>query len=214
MRSPSTIRLVIADPQDVFREGLKKVLDDLEWIIVVGEAKDEPGLLGGFQPQLVDVILVDLAISETTNPHLIQRLRNMAEHLHVIVLTAGHDTDRLRKALQAGADGVLLRSAQSATFVDALRKVADGYHYIQPELAATLVGLSVPSLLQVTERLSARQRLILQLMTRGLRNQQIGRQVGISETTVKSELRFIYAELGASNRAEAAAIALRIGLTD
>lgn len=214
MRSPSTIRLVIADPQDVFREGLKKVLDDLEWIIVVGEAKDEPGLLGGFEPQLVDVILVDLAISETTNPHLIQRLRNMAEHLHVIVLTAGHDTDRLRKALQAGADGVLLRSAQSATFVDALRKVADGYHYIQPELAATLVGLSVPSLLQVTERLSARQRLILQLMTRGLRNQQIGRQVGISETTVKSELRFIYAELGASNRAEAAAIALRIGLTD
>lgn len=214
MRSPSAIRLVIADPQEVFREGLKKVLDDLGWITVVGEANDEPGLLDGFQPQLVDMILVDLAISETTDPHLIQRLRNMADHLCVIVLTAGRDTDRLRKALQVGVDGVLLRSAQSATFVDAFRKVADGYHYIQPELAATLVGLSVPSLHQVTERLSARQLLILQLMTRGLRNQQIGREMGISETTVKSELRFIYAELGASNRAEAAAIALRIGLID
>lgn len=214
MTSTQQVRLLIADRQEVFREGLKKVLDDLEWVTVVGEADDELALLDGLQPQLVDMVLVDLDISETTEPHLIDRLRNTADHLCVVVLTSGHDTDRLRKALQRGADGFLLRSANSTTFVDALRKVADGYHYIQPDLAVTLVGLSVPSSQQITERLSARQLLILQLLAHGLRNRLIAKEMGISETTVKSELRLIYAELGASNRVEAAAIALRVGLVD
>lgn len=214
MTSTQQVRLLIADRQQVFREGLKSVLVDLDWVTVVGEADGEMALLDRFQLQLVDMVLVDLDISETAEPHLIDRLRNAVDHLCVVVVTSGHDTDRLRKALQQGADGFLLRSANSATFVDALRKVADGYHYIQPDLAVTLVGLSVPSSQQVNERLSARQLLILQLLARGLRNRQIAKEAGISETTVKSELRFIYAELGASNRVEAAAIALRVGLVD
>ena len=214
MTSTRQLRLVIADRQEVFREGLKRVLVDLEWVAVVGEADDELALLDALQPQLVDMVLVDLDISETTDPHLIDRLRNTADRLCVIVVTSGHDTDRLRKALQLGADGFLLRSADSAMFVDALRKVADGYHYIQPELAVTLVGLAVPSSQQVIERLSARQLLILQLLARGWRNRQISKEVGVSETTAKSELRFIFAQLGASNRVEAAAIALRMGLVD
>ncbi|HEX6301029.1 MAG TPA: response regulator transcription factor [Acidimicrobiia bacterium] len=214
MRSRSAIRLVIADTQEVFREGLKSVLGDIEWITVVGEADDEPGLLDQLQFLDADMILVDLAISGTTDPHVIQRLRNMADHLFVIVITAGHESDRLRKALQLGADGFLLRETDSVTFLDALRKVADGHHYIQSELAARLVGLSVPSSKPVGERLSGRQLRVLQLLTRGSGNRQIAREMGISETTVKSELRFIYAELEAASRAEAAAIALRIGLVD
>jgi two-component system response regulator DegU len=193
---------------------MKRVLHDLQWITVVGEAGDEPGLLDGIQPEFVDVILVDVLISETTDPHLIQRLRKLADHLYVIALTTEPDFDQVKQALRAGAEGVLLRSADSATFVDAIRKGADGYHYIQPELAVILVGLSGPSSGQVIERLSARQLLILRLMTHGSRNQQIAREMGISETTVKSELRVTYAELGASNRAEAAAIAIRTGLIE
>ena len=122
--------------------------------------------------------------------------------------------DSFGLALQLGADGFLLRSASSATVLDALRKMADGRHYIQPELAITLLGLSVPSSEQVTERLTSRQLQTLQLLARGMGNRQISREVEVSETTVKAELRFIYAELGASNRVEAAATALRIGLVN
>lgn len=213
MDSASLIRLVLGDRQEIFREGLKAVLSGMESITVVGEAGDESALLAVLQTQPADIVLLDLDLSPTTDPQIINHVRT-AEEARVIVMTPGHDNERLRKALQLGADGFLLRDVRPGTLLDALRTVSDGHQYVEPELAASLVGLSLPKLHQVRERLTVRQLTILELLIRGLGNRRIASETGLSETTVKSELRFIYAELRASNRAEAAAIALRIGLVD
>lgn len=214
MNAQYATRVVIADSQEIFTTGLKSLLTGVAWIVVVGEANEATGLFEILESSRVDLLLLDPGLPEVREPHLIERLRILTGNLRIVVMTAGDESEKLRTALQLGADGIIHRSAGAEEFVSAVRKVADGHHYIQPELINSLVWLSAPPMERVSERLSPRQSRVLQLLTQGLGNRQIAATMDISETTVKSELRLIYAELEASSRAEAAAIALRIGLVD
>lgn len=212
--NPSAVSLVITDPQQVFREGLKSVLDGLEWIRTLREASTDDGLFEILGSVDADMVLVGLAAVSTTPAEFVRRLLAITSQVSVVVVASEEQLICAKQALQLGAKGFLRRDAYGVDYVSALHNVAIGNHYIQPELVHSLIALPSLSRERAGERLSVRQHQILEHLTRGLHNKDIADHLGISETTVKSELRLLYAELEASTRSEAVAVALRIGLVD
>ncbi len=200
------MRVIIADRLEVYRQGLRSVFADCDWIEVVGEADDEATLLESIQRAETDAVVITSGISE--DPAVVERLRRHAPEVRVIVVLDDHA--HVIKALESDAEGYLLASAGCRDFVAALRRVADGSRYIQTELARSLV--ETPP--HPSNRLSAQQLRILRLVAAGLRNKQVATSLGVSETTVKYHLRTIYAQLDATSRVEAVAAAIRAGLVD
>lgn len=204
---------MIADRQEIFRRGLRSVLATTASIIVVGETADEEELFEILSSDEVDIILLDLEMSGRRGRDVLERLRADSGEVSVLVLVAAaNHSFRLKRALELDVDGMILRKASVVELRTALGEVAGGQRYIHPELMRSLVEISTPSPERPADRLSPRQLQILAMVSRGRRNKQIAHEMQISETTVKSELRVIYAELGVSSRAEAVAMALRVGL--
>lgn len=208
------MRVIITDDHRLFREGLKLILAGVEGVEVVGEAGDGLALFGLLETVPVEVVLLDLGMSQMSGFGVLERLRDQFPELRALVLSMHDEPSYVRRAIELGAVGYLLKSAGKDELVRALRLVAEGYPYIQGELASALVEPIDGTPGQQNQRPTGRQMEILQLLTEGLENKQIARQLSISETTVKSHLRVIYARLGAHSRAEAAATALRLGLVD
>lgn len=209
----SSIRVVIADRQEIFRRGLRSVLATTASVIVVGETADEEELFEILSSDEVDIILLDLEMSGRRGRDVLERLRADSGEVSVLVLVAAaNHSFRLKRALELDVDGMILRKASVVELRTALGEVAGGQRYIHPELMRSLVEISTPSPERPADRLSPRRLQILAMVSRGRRNKQIAHEMQISETTVKSELRVIYAELGVSSRAEAVAMALRVGL--
>lgn len=204
---------MIADRQEIFRRGLRSVLATTASVIVVGETADEEELFEILSSDEVDIILLDLEMSGRRGRDVLERLRADSGEVSVLVLVAAaNHSFRLKRALELDVDGMILRKASVVELRTALGEVAGGQRYIHPELMRSLVEISTPSPERPADRLSPRRLQILAMVSRGRRNKQIAHEMQISETTVKSELRVIYAELGVSSRAEAVAMALRVGL--
>ena len=208
------MRLILADDQQVYREGVKSLLADNEWVDIVGEADDDVALLELLASVAANAVLLDPGISAGAGIQIVERMRDLVPDLRVVIITRLDDHAHVKKAIESGADGYLLRTIDSYELATALRMVADGHHYIQAELVNTLVDPPATSLDRLRERPLPQQLRILQLVTQGLKNKQIATDLGISETTVKSQLRVIYSHLEASSRAEAVAAALRLGIVD
>jgi len=208
------VRLIIADDQQVYREGVKSLLADFEWVDIVGEAADGVALLELLESVAANAVLLDPGISDGSGTQIVERIRELVPELRVVIVTGPLDHAHVRAAIEAGADGYLLRTIGSYELVTALRMVADGHHYIQADLIDALVDPSATSLDRFRDRTSPQQVRILQLVTQGLKNKQIARDLGISETTLKSQLRVLYSQLDASSRAEAVAAALRLGIVE
>jgi DNA-binding NarL/FixJ family response regulator len=206
------MRLIIADGQEVYREGVKSLLADCDWVEVVGEADDGAALLKLMESVTADVALVDIGISDGPSLQVVEGLREVAPEVRVVIVTVADD--HVREAIELGVDAYLLKSAAAHELTAALRLVADGHHYIQAELVNTLRDPSAALSDRLWHRRSPQQQRILQLVTQGMKNKQIARQLGISETTVKSQLRVIYSHLEASSRVEAVAAALRLGIVE
>lgn len=208
------MRLIITDDQRLFREGLKLILASVEGVEIVGEVGDGVALFRLLEIVPAEVVLLDLGMSPMNGFPVLQQLRDEVPEVKALVLSMHDEPSDVRKAIELGAAGYLLKSTSKEELVRALRLVAEGYPYIQGELAAALVGpIDGPSD-QHNQRPVGRHREILQLLTEGFENKQIARQLGISETTVKSHLRVIYARLDVRSRAEAVASALRLGFVD
>jgi DNA-binding NarL/FixJ family response regulator len=123
------VRLIIADDQEVYREGLKSLLADFEWVDIIGEAEGDAALLELVESVAADVVLLDPGISDGTGIQVIERMRELVPELHVIIVTRLDDT-HMRTAIESGVDGLLLRTIGSDELATALRLVADGHHYI------------------------------------------------------------------------------------
>lgn len=103
MNTPYAIRLLIADSQEIFAVGLKSVLAEVEWLVVIGELNEAMSLFEVLESSRVDMLLLDLGISELTDPHIIEGMRDLKANLRIVVVTAGNESERLRRALQLGA---------------------------------------------------------------------------------------------------------------
>ncbi len=202
------MRVIIANGDEVYRLGLRSACAEVDWVTVVAEADDATELLSVLQDVEADAIV--FCWENPADLGAVDRVRQIAPALPVIVLAATQDHILLAKALELNAAGYLLTSARIHEFLAALSRVDRGERYLQTEWASVLVDPAA----KASERLSSQQLRILHLVAEGLRNKQVAKQLGISPTTVKYHLRTIYAQLDVSNRVEAVAAALRAGLVE
>lgn len=200
------IQVLIADDHVTVREGLAAMIGRQPDMRVVGEAANGREAVDLWLKHRPDVALLDLRMPVLDGVGAIEEIRRQEASARLIVLTT-YDTDNeISGAIKAGAKGYLLKDAQREELLGCIRKVHDGETCIPPSLVAKLAaGMS-------SEALTGRELDVLTLLARGKSNKEIGANLYISETTVKSHLRSIFAKLNVLSRTEAITVASRRGL--
>jgi DNA-binding NarL/FixJ family response regulator len=209
------VRVVIADDHRIVREGVRWMLQDEPDIEVVGEAQDGEALLDLLARETPDVVLLDVRMPGLGGLEALERMERSSHGPRVIVLSMLGEPGYVRRAIELGAAGYLLKSTTREELVNALRAVADGHGYVQGEVSGTLLAYVTEQpagdeLVQLTQR----ELDVMKLTAEGLANKQIARRLRISEATVKTHLKDIFERLGVSNRAEAVATAMRLGMIE
>jgi NarL family two-component system response regulator LiaR len=207
--SPSKpIRVMLVDDHTMVRRGLAtflKVFDDLQ---LVGEAENGEAALQLCAEVLPDVILMDMALPTMDGATATHAIRQQFPQVQVIVLTSFKEGELIKKALEAGAIGYLLKDVSADELVGAIRAAHAGRATLSPEAAQALVETAnqppAPGL-DLTER----EREVLALMIEGLNNTQIAGRLTVSPSTIKSHVSNILAKLGVASRTEAVTLALR-----
>jgi DNA-binding NarL/FixJ family response regulator len=204
------IRVAIADDHRVVRVGLQQLLETIDGIELVGAADGGEAaveLCGQTKP---DVLLLDLAMPDLDGIGVTRQVGRISPDTRVIVFTAFGDREEVVAALDAGAVGYLLKDAEPSELGAAIRAAAQGEAPLAPRAAAAL--LEELGRAQTRTELTARERDVLTLLVSGLSNKQIGRQLGISEKTVKGHLTNLFQRIGVSDRTQAALWAQRNGI--
>lgn len=205
------IKVLIADDHAVLRHGLRLILHETVDLTVVGEADNGEAAVTLARELQPDVVLMDLNMPGLNGVEATHRIRTDQPHAHVVILTISKKDRDLVEAVKAGAKGYLLKSAESSEVVNAIRRVVAGEAILPPALMARVLdGLTNPA--PTPKILTAREEEILKLVAQGLGNRAIAGTLYISENTVKTHVRHILEKLNLSNRAEAAAYAVRAGL--
>lgn len=203
-------RVLIVGEDPLARGGLAVLLAGAAGVLVVGQTA--PGAqtaaaVTGLQP---DAVLWDLGVSPREVPDGIGGVGGIGSLPAVVVLVA--DEEVAVEALAAGARGVLPREAGPGRIAAALRAAARGLVVLDDEFAAALLRPRAPSVSALVEPLTSRELEVLQLLSEGLSNKEIGSRLGISESTAKFHVNAIAGKLGANGRTDAVVRAARLGL--
>ncbi len=207
------MRIVIADDHWTVRDGLKWMLSDENDIEVVGEASTGVELLELLATTETDIVLLDVNMPEMGGLEALEALRKTTPSLGVIVLSMHDKAVYVKRAVELGANGYLLKSAGKDELVRAIGIVAEGGSYIQGELTGVILE-SATSGDATSPRLSNREHQVLSRVAQGEENKQIANALGISEATVKTYLKSIFERLEVHSRAEAVAVGLRLGIIE
>lgn len=197
------VKIVIVDDHAVVRAGLASVLGFESDLSVVGDAADGETAVAAAVRYGPDVVIMDIMMPGMDGATATAEIKRQAPSVRVLALTSCGSAEELRRVLDAGADGVLMKSVSNPCLTDAIRRVASGERVVMPEIEKMVEEL--PADADLTDR----QREILDSVTKGLRNQDIARNFGISLPCVKKHMRTIFAKLGVTSRAEAVSTALR-----
>jgi DNA-binding NarL/FixJ family response regulator len=206
MISSARIRVFVVDDHPVVREGLRAVLELGADCDVGGEAADGRAAIEGYDRLRPDVIIVDIRLPIVGGIEAIAAIRRIDPEARIIAITSYGGDAEIRRALDAGALGLLLKGASGEEVVDAVRRVHSGRPYIAADASDELrAGSDSPSL-------TRRESDVLRLMAEGLRNHEIAANLGLSLGTVKVHVNRILEKLDAVDRTEAVTRALRRGL--
>jgi DNA-binding NarL/FixJ family response regulator len=209
------IRVLLVDDHAVVREGLRNFLALQDGLEIVGEASDGAEAIEQAQRLEPDVILMDLVMPGLDGIGAMRQLRVRSPGSRVIVLTSFLEDERVLPAIQAGAAGYLLKNVAPAELARAIRAAHAGEAIIDPTAAARLVHAIADDArprIEEPERLTRRERDVLELIARGQSNKRIALALGISEKTVKTHVGHLLAKLGVSDRTQAALMAVEEGL--
>jgi two-component system, NarL family, response regulator NreC len=206
-------RVLIVDDHAVVRAGLKLLLeaeDDLEAVGEAGSARDAIFEARSLKP---DVVLLDVVMPDQSGLEIIQQLLHENDDGKVLVLSMQDEPRYVREAFEAGASGYVLKEAADAEVVAAIREVAKGGRYVNPELGARLIAAESEERKRADEDpLSEREREVLRLLALGHTNQEIAEQLYISVRTAETHRAHIMQKLRLSSRAELVRFALDQGL--
>jgi two-component system, NarL family, response regulator NreC len=203
------ISVLIVDDHALFRAGLRSRLELEQDITPVGEAATAEEAVNRARSLQPDLVLLDLLLPGTSGQEAIAELAEVSPRSRVLVVSSQAAPSSVRQALAAGAAGYVPKRASDQELVAAIRQVAAGEGYVDPDLGAKLV---VPDRSAALEPLSERERDILQLLALGYTNQEIGRKRYISVRTVDTHRAHIMRKLGLETRAELVLFALANGL--
>ncbi|MET7281634.1 response regulator transcription factor [Kribbella sp. NPDC005582] len=197
-----TIRVIVADDQQVVREGLVALLELIDGIEVTGAAANGAEAVELVAQGNVDVVLMDLRMPVLDGVGATARITAGFPAVAVLVLTTYADDASIATALRAGARGYLTKDAGRVEIGAALRSTAAGQSTFDPEVTRRLMAGLAPEPAG-TDGLTARETEVLRLIARGLSNPEIAAQLFISEATVKTHINNTFAKIGARHRAEA-----------
>ncbi len=217
MNSP--IRLLLADDQILFREGLKTLLELSEGLKVVGEASDGEEAIQQVERLSPDVTLMDLNMPNLDGVAATQAIKEKHPAIKILVLTTFDDDDRVFDALKAGASGYLLKDTPSAELVNAIKTVNRGESFLQPSIASKVVAefnrmatRSQPKRSLLPEPLSHREEEVLIWLAEGFSNKEIAVKLDLAEGTVKNHVSNILGKMSVQDRTQAALMARDLGL--
>ena len=197
------IRILIADDHLIVRTGLAALLGTEKDMEVVGQAKNGIEAVREAMRLKPDIVIMDLMMPKMDGVAATAEIAAKSPETRVILLTTFGTSDGIAHALATGAKGAILKNADNAELARAIRKVARGGEFISSDIQQQLAA--DPPIPQLTPR----QREILASMVRGLTDRDIANQLGIRQDGVNDHVRAILQKIGAANRTEAVAIALR-----
>jgi len=208
------IKVVVADDHTLFRDGLKKVLSLEKDILVVGEAARGDEVVKAVERSKPDVLLLDLRMPKGDVVQTLLDVKERCPATKVMILTAFAEDESVLNAAKGGARGYLLKGADFATLLQAIKKVHKGELWIDKEIPAgdTFEEIAVDQIEPVmaphhdeaVDSLTRRELEILRLVAEGMTNEEIGKKIFISEKTVKTHLTNIFDKLKVNNRFKAA----------
>ena len=209
------MRILIVDDHPVTRDGLRSALSITDEVDIVGEASSGEEAIEAVEKLKPEVVFMDVRMPGMDGIEATRRIRAASPDTKVILITIDESRSAISAALQAGVSGYLLKDATPDALVEAARNAVEGHATIHPHLTKTLIEEVRQGEPEVeVSALSKRERQILQMVANGKTTKEVARDLGISPHTVKTHLERIFEKLGANDRAQAVAIALRQGLVD
>jgi DNA-binding NarL/FixJ family response regulator len=211
------VRVLLVDDDDLMRAGLRSVLSSDDTIEVAGEAGDGSEALDRVRETQPDVVLMDIRMPGVDGISATREVLAGSVDVKVVVLTTFEDDDYIFDALSAGASGFLLKRTKPEELISAIHAVADGDSLLSPSVTRRVIdrmatqpvaGLSGARL----EKLTPREREVLELIGRGLSNREIAESFVIEESTVKTHVKRILTKLELRDRVQAVILAYETGL--
>jgi DNA-binding NarL/FixJ family response regulator len=206
MSEQSPIRILSVDDHPLMREGIAAMIRNQADMLLVAEAANGREAIQRFREHQPDVTLMDLRLPDMSGIDTLIAIRSEHDQARVIMLTTFEGDVEIRRALQAGARGYMLKSMPPGDLLAGIREVHAGKKRIPPEVAAHLAEHLGE------ETITPRELEVLQRLAGGNRNRDIAERLFITEETVKVHVKHIMEKLGAKDRTEAVAIALRRGM--
>ena len=197
------IKILIADDHTIVRTGLTALLGTVPGMEVVGEAKNGEEAVRLTVRLDPDIVIIDLMMPKKNGVTATGELKARNPRTQVLVLTSFGSSDQLSDALKAGATGAIMKNSPNKALIDAIRAVAAGRTAVSAEVRH-LIASDPPA-----PELTPRQKEVLSSLSRGLTNKDIAHLLAIGEDRVEQHIRSLLTKLGAANRTEAVAIALR-----
>lgn len=206
MNTPSNIRILCVDDHPLMREGIAAIIRNEVDMVLIAEASNGREAITGYREHQPDITLMDLRLPDISGIDAVIAIRTEFPSARIIMLTTFEGDAEIHRALEAGAQGYMLKSMPRKQLVEMIRKVYAGRKHIPPEVAAHLAEHLGE------EFLSKREVEVLHKIAGGNRNSDIAELLFISEETVKGHVKHIMEKLGASDRTEAVAIGIRRGI--
>jgi len=209
------IRLLIADDHLLFRQGLRRLLADEVDFEVVAEAANSAEVIDAVRKQDINVAILDLSMPGSGWADMIKQVKALSTHVYILVLTLHSEEAIVLAALRAGANGYMTKEGAADEVVTAIRTLAHGGRYVCRQVAESIAfGMSCPGddkLLHA--RLSARELMILEMLSAGKRGSEIASELSLSEKTVSTHKVNLLRKLNLNNNAELVVYAVNHGLS-
>ena len=208
----NTIRVIIVDDHALFRRGLAEVIAEDNHIELVGQAESGPEGVELTAKVHPDVILMDVHMPGGGGVSAVRHLKKVS-NVTILMLTVSEKDEDLLGAIQAGADGYLLKNVDAEDLLKAINQVASGQPVLAPEVTLKVMRAAAnPHEFLSTRSLSPRETEVLMKLSKGATTAEIAKALVISSNTVKTHLNKIFKKLDSNNRAEAVAKAVSLGI--
>jgi NarL family two-component system response regulator LiaR len=211
MADRNRIQVMIVDDHPIVRDGMKNMLLVFEDLAFAGEADNGRTALAFLRHSLPDVILMDIAMPEMGGIPATRAILEKYPQMKIIMLTSYPEDELIQESLEAGAIGFLLKNSAIDTIANAIRSAYVGQPVLAPEVTKALIRLKTRPLKPGAD-LSQREQEVLALVVEGLSNEEIAERLVISPATARHHVSACIQKLGASNRAQASAMAVKLGL--